>query len=42
MNDIGILKLSTPIEKSNKIKYATLPEDDSDPVVNSIVVTAGW
>ncbi|KID81312.1 extracellular trypsin protease [Metarhizium guizhouense ARSEF 977] len=42
INDIAILKLSTPIEKSNKIKYATLPKDDSDPVVNSTAVTAGW
>ncbi|EFY95009.2 Peptidase cysteine/serine, trypsin-like protein [Metarhizium robertsii ARSEF 23] len=44
VNDIAILKLSTPIQQSesNKIQYATLPEDDSDPLVNSIAVTAGW
>ncbi|KAK8925615.1 hypothetical protein H634G_10152 [Metarhizium anisopliae BRIP 53293] len=42
VNDIAILKLSTPIEESDKIKYATLPENDSDPVVDSTAVTAGW
>ncbi|KAM3455877.1 hypothetical protein NHJ6243_008368 [Beauveria neobassiana] len=41
-NDIGILKLSTPIEKSEAIGYATLPENGSDPVVNSTAVAAGW
>ncbi|KAF5131530.1 Trypsin [Metarhizium anisopliae] len=35
VNDIGILKLSTPIEESDKIKYAKLPQNGSDPVVNS-------
>ncbi|KJK73673.1 hypothetical protein H634G_11062 [Metarhizium anisopliae BRIP 53293] len=35
VNDIGILKLSTLIEESDKIKYAKLPQNGSDPVVNS-------
>ncbi|KAM3547955.1 hypothetical protein MY1884_009374 [Beauveria asiatica] len=42
VNDIAILKLSTPIAESDKIKYATLPENGSDPVVNSTAVVAGW
>ncbi|KAK8912018.1 Trypsin [Metarhizium anisopliae] len=42
INDIGILKLSTPIEQSGAIGYATLPANGSDPVVNSIAITAGW
>lgn len=42
LDDIGILKLSTPIAESAKIKYAKLPEDGSDPEVNSTAVVAGW
>lgn len=42
INDIGILKLSTPIEKSETIGYATLPANGSDPVANSIATVAGW
>ncbi|KIE00097.1 Trypsin- protease, partial [Metarhizium majus ARSEF 297] len=41
-NDIAILKLSTPIEKSDLINYALLPADGSNPVTNSIAITAGW
>ncbi|KJK76484.1 hypothetical protein H634G_08072 [Metarhizium anisopliae BRIP 53293] len=41
-NDIGIIKLSSPIEEGDKISYATLPEDGSDPVVGSMATVAGW
>lgn len=41
-NDIGILKLSTPITNSSTISYAVLPESDSVPLVNSTAVAAGW
>ncbi|KAK9439328.1 extracellular trypsin protease [Metarhizium brunneum] len=41
-NDIGILKLSTPIQKSKTIGYATLPDAGSDPVVGSPAIIAGW
>ncbi|EXU94646.1 peptidase S1 domain protein [Metarhizium robertsii] len=40
-NDIAILKLSTPIENSNTIEYATLPPTGSDAVVNSTAIAAG-
>ncbi|KAK2598190.1 hypothetical protein QQS21_005667 [Conoideocrella luteorostrata] len=42
VNDIGILKLRTPIEKNDTIGYATLPAKESDPAVNSTAVAAGW
>ncbi|KJZ76103.1 hypothetical protein HIM_04559 [Hirsutella minnesotensis 3608] len=42
INDIAIIKLATPIEKSDTIKYATLPADGSDPAENSNAVVAGW
>ncbi|ODA79102.1 hypothetical protein RJ55_04693 [Drechmeria coniospora] len=42
LNDIAILKLSTPIAESDKIKYATLPKNGSDPVINSTAIVAGW
>ncbi|KAF1738173.1 Mite allergen Der p 3 [Beauveria bassiana] len=42
VNDIAILKLSTAIEKSENIDYATLPANGSDPEANSIAVAAGW
>ncbi|EFZ03809.1 peptidase S1 domain protein [Metarhizium robertsii] len=42
LNDIAILKLSTPIEKSDKIGYATLPADGSDPMANSTAIAVGW
>ncbi|KAF1731303.1 Mite allergen Der f 3 [Beauveria bassiana] len=41
-NDIAIVKLSTPIEKSNAIEFATLPPAGSDAVVDSNAVAAGW
>lgn len=41
-NDIAILKLVTPIKESDKINYATLLENGSDPVVNSTVIAVGW
>ncbi|EFZ00099.2 hypothetical protein MAA_03876 [Metarhizium robertsii ARSEF 23] len=41
-HDIAILKLSTPIQESKTIGYATLPDAGSDPVVNSFAIVAGW
>lgn len=41
-HDIAILKLATPIEESDMIRYATLPASGSDPVLNTIAVVAGW
>lgn len=41
-NDIAIIKLSSPIKKSDKISYTTLPTKGSDPVVNSLATVAGW
>lgn len=41
-NDIGIIKLASPIEESDKISYATLASDGSDPVVGSMATVAGW
>ncbi|KAK2616705.1 hypothetical protein QQS21_000317 [Conoideocrella luteorostrata] len=41
-NDIAILKLKTPIEKSKTIAYATLPANGSDPAANSTAFIAGW
>ncbi|OAA55652.1 chymotrypsin B1 [Cordyceps fumosorosea ARSEF 2679] len=41
-NDIAILKLATPIDKSSDIDYATLPPAGSDAVVNSTATAAGW
>ncbi|KAF5124174.1 Trypsin [Metarhizium anisopliae] len=41
-NDIAIVKLLSPIEKSDTIGYATLPANGSDPVVNSMATVAGW
>ncbi|PMB67615.1 Trypsin [Beauveria bassiana] len=41
-NDIAIVKLSTPIEKSNAIGFATLPPAGSDAVVDSNAIAAGW
>ncbi|EXU98743.1 peptidase S1 domain protein [Metarhizium robertsii] len=35
-DDIAILKLATPIEESDMIRYATLPASGSDPVLNTI------
>lgn len=42
LNDIGILKLATPIKESKSIRYATLAANGSDPVVNSIATAVGW
>ncbi|KID67898.1 Trypsin [Metarhizium brunneum] len=42
VNDIGVLKLETPVERSDTIDYVTLPADGSDPVPNSIAIGAGW
>lgn len=42
MNDVAILKLSTPIQKSETIGYATLPAAGSDPVANTLAIAAGW
>ncbi|KAF4465053.1 trypsin-related protease [Fusarium albosuccineum] len=41
-NDIAILHLAKPIEKSYTIGYATLPEQGSDPVAKSTATIAGW
>ncbi|KAK8925559.1 Chymotrypsinogen A [Metarhizium anisopliae] len=41
-NDIAIVKLSTPIEKSDTIDYAGLPPAGGDAVVNSTAIAAGW
>ncbi|KAF1738263.1 Trypsin [Beauveria bassiana] len=41
-NDIQIWKLLTAIEESDKIKYAKLPEEGSDPAPNSTAITVGW
>jgi hypothetical protein len=41
-NDIGIIKLSTPIEKNDTVAYATLAADGSDPTAGSMAVAAGW
>ncbi|OAA33851.1 extracellular trypsin protease [Beauveria brongniartii RCEF 3172] len=41
-NDIAILKLSTPIEKSDAIEYARLPLVGGDAVVNTTGISAGW
>ncbi|KAH0592050.1 hypothetical protein MHUMG1_10183 [Metarhizium humberi] len=41
-NDIAMVRLSSPIEKSNVIDYATLPANGSDPAVGSLATVAGW
>ncbi|KAF5124051.1 Trypsin [Metarhizium anisopliae] len=41
-HDIGILKLSDPIEQSAIISYAKLPVNGSDPAINSTATAAGW
>lgn len=41
-NDIGIIKLATPIVNSSTISYAVLPESNSVPPVDSTAVAAGW
>ncbi|KAH0593941.1 hypothetical protein MHUMG1_08264 [Metarhizium humberi] len=41
-NDIAIVKLLSPIQKSDIIGYATLPVNGSDPVVKSMATVAGW
>ncbi|XWW94261.1 hypothetical protein V2A60_002204 [Cordyceps javanica] len=41
-NDVAILKLATPIEKSSDIDYATLPPAGSDAAVGSNATAAGW
>ncbi|KAH0591838.1 hypothetical protein MHUMG1_10404 [Metarhizium humberi] len=40
-HDIAILKLSTPIQESDTVGYATLPPAGSDPVANSLAIAAG-
>ncbi|KAK2590701.1 hypothetical protein QQS21_011612 [Conoideocrella luteorostrata] len=42
INDIGVLKFSSPIKTSKTIGYATLPAKGSDPKVNSTATAAGW
>ncbi|KAJ4147291.1 hypothetical protein LMH87_001825 [Akanthomyces muscarius] len=43
LNDIAILKLSTPIEENgDTIRYASLPESGSDPEADSKATVAGW
>lgn len=39
MGDIGIIKLATPIEKSDDIEYAPLPTSDAVP---DELVALGW
>ncbi|KAM3531937.1 hypothetical protein MY4038_004286 [Beauveria bassiana] len=41
-HDIGIIKLASPIKKSDKIDYASLPADGSDAMVGSMGTVAGW
>ncbi|KID95677.1 trypsin-like protease, partial [Metarhizium majus ARSEF 297] len=41
-HDIGVLKLSDPIEQSAITSYARLPVNGSDPAVNSTAIAAGW
>ncbi|EFZ03045.1 peptidase S1 domain protein [Metarhizium robertsii] len=41
-HDIAIVKLSTPINESNTIEYASLPPTGSDAMVNSTAMAAGW
>ncbi|PQK15859.1 hypothetical protein BB8028_0006g01810 [Beauveria bassiana] len=41
-DDIQIWKLLTAIEESDKIKYAKLPEEGSDPAPNSTAIAVGW
>ncbi|KAH0601173.1 hypothetical protein MHUMG1_00045 [Metarhizium humberi] len=40
-NDIGIIKLATPIVNSSTISYAVLPESNSVPPVDSTAVAVG-
>ncbi len=43
LNDIAILKLSTPIEENGgTIRFASLPESGSDPEADSKATVAGW
>lgn len=42
INDIGIIKLATAIEKSNQTEYAPLPKSADDLPPNSEVVAVGW
>ncbi|KAM3506709.1 hypothetical protein MY11210_007446 [Beauveria gryllotalpidicola] len=41
MNDIGIIKLATPIEKSDDIEYAPLPTSDAVPDGSEELVALG-
>ncbi|EFY89440.1 trypsin-like protease [Metarhizium acridum CQMa 102] len=41
-SDIAILKLATPVEESDKIGYAKLPANGSDPAPNTVALAAGW
>ncbi|PVH94868.1 trypsin-like serine protease [Periconia macrospinosa] len=42
VNDVAILKLSTPIAESSTIKYATLATSGSDPASGTTLTVAGW
>ncbi|OAA36014.1 Serine/cysteine peptidase, trypsin-like protein [Beauveria brongniartii RCEF 3172] len=42
MGDIGIIKLATPIEKSDDIDYAPLPTSDAVPDGSEELVALGW
>ncbi|KAM0253577.1 hypothetical protein ACHAQJ_007249 [Trichoderma viride] len=40
--DVAVWKLSSPIQASSSIGYATLPAANSDPAAGSTLTTAGW
>ncbi|EGX90882.1 Serine/cysteine peptidase, trypsin-like protein [Cordyceps militaris CM01] len=42
MSDIGIIKLATPIEKSDNIEYASLPTSDAVPDGSAELTAVGW
>ncbi|KID93691.1 Peptidase S1/S6, chymotrypsin/Hap, partial [Metarhizium majus ARSEF 297] len=41
-NDISILQLSQPVERSATIDYVELPERDEDPAPSTKVMVSGW
>ncbi|PON27972.1 trypsin [Trichoderma gamsii] len=40
--DVAVWKLSSPIQTSSTIGYATLPASGSDPAAGTTLTTAGW
>lgn len=41
-NDMAILKLSNPVRKTSRVRYALLPTSEFNVAVNSTVRVAGW